>query len=158
MSTQTLYDKDFYAWVYHHIELVKEKRWDEIDTDILIDELENMAKRDRHELVSHLIILIAHLLKWQFQHQKLSEQWYEFDGKSWKRSIDEQRVQIEEQLEMSPSLKPFFSQAVTKAYQRAVVLAIKETELPKTTFPVNCPYTIEQLTDEDFYPQINRKK
>jgi len=154
MSTQTLYDKDFYAWVYHHIELVKEKRWGEIDTDILIDELENMAKRDKYELVNHLTILLLHLLKWEYQFQQLSEMWQEFNGKSWKFSIIEQRIQIEEQLEMSPSLKPFFSQAVTKAYQRAVMLAMKETELPETTFPANCPYTIEQLTDEDFYPQF----
>lgn len=153
MSTQALYDKDFYAWIYHNIELVKAKRWDEIDAEILIDELESMAKQDRHELVSHLIILIAHLLKWPFQKQQLSAQWHGFDGQSWKRSIDEQRVQIEEQLEISPSLKPFLPQAVQKSYQRAVKLAVKETGLPETTFPTTCPYTIEQLIDENFYPK-----
>jgi hypothetical protein len=30
-----------------------------------------MVKRDRNELVSYLKILIAHLLKWQFQLQQL---------------------------------------------------------------------------------------
>lgn len=153
MSTQSLYEKDFYAWVYHNIELVKAKKWDEIDADILIDELESMAKRDRHELVSHLMILIAHLLKWQFQFKQLSKKWQEFDGKSWQRSITEQRIQIQEQLKMSPSLKPYFDDAIDKAYPNALKMAIKETKLPKTTFPDACPYSIEQLLNDDFYPQ-----
>lgn len=153
MLTSTLYDKDFYAWIYHNIELVKAKKWDDIDTDILIDELESMAKRDRHELVSHLMILIAHLLKWQFQFKQLSKKWQEFDGKSWQRSITEQRIQIQEQLKMSPSLKSYFNEAIDKAYPNALKMAIKETKLSQTTFPDTCPYSIEQLLDDDFYPQ-----
>jgi hypothetical protein len=153
MQTQSLYEKDFYAWIYHNIELVKAKKWDEIDADLLIEELESMAKRDRHELISHLAILIAHLLKWQFQFKQLSEKWQEFDGRSWKRSIIEQRDQVESQLQMSPSLKPYFDDAIQKAYSRAVKIAAKETKLPVKTFPTICPYSIEQLLDDDFYPE-----
>lgn len=123
MQTQLLYEKDFYAWIYHNIGLVRSKKWDEIDADLLIEELESMAKRDRHELVSHLTILIAHFLKWQFQYKQLSGIWQEFDGKSWKRSIIELRDQIESQLQMSPSLNPYFNDAIQKAYIRAVKIA-----------------------------------
>lgn len=80
-----------------------------IDVELLIDELESMAKRDRHELVSHLIILIAHLLKWQFQLKQLAEQ--TFQGSSWRASIIEQRMYIERQLELSPSLKTVFNRS-----------------------------------------------
>lgn len=153
MQTQLLYEKDFYAWIYHNIDLVRSKKWDEIDTELLIEELESMAKRDRHELVNHLVILIAHLLKWQFQFKQLSEMWDTFDGKSWQRSIAEQRDQIEGQLKMSPSLKPYFDDAIQEAYPRAVKLAAKETKLPTKTFPTTCPYSIEQLLDDDFYPE-----
>ncbi|WP_353570958.1 DUF29 domain-containing protein [Candidatus Albibeggiatoa sp. nov. BB20] len=153
MQTQQLYEKDFYAWVYHNIELVRTKKWDEIDTDLLIEELESMAKRDRHELISHLIILIAHLLKWQFQFKQLSEMWQEFKGDSWQNSIIEQRNQLERQLQMSPSLNTYFDDAVQKAYSHAVNIAVKETNLPAKTFPKVCPYSIEQLLNENFYPQ-----
>ncbi|MEK7990820.1 MAG: DUF29 domain-containing protein [Thiotrichaceae bacterium] len=153
MQTQTLYEKDFYAWIYHNIELVRSKKWDEIDPELLIEELESMAKRDRHELIGHLAILIAHLLKWQFQFRKLSEKWQEFDGRSWKRSIIEQRDQVESQLQMSPSLKSYFDDAIQMAYSRAVKIAEKETQLPVKTFPTICPYSIEQLLDDDFYPE-----
>ncbi|WP_353570894.1 DUF29 domain-containing protein [Candidatus Albibeggiatoa sp. nov. BB20] len=153
METQLLYDKDFYAWIYHNIELVRSKKWDEIDADLLVEELESMAKRDRHELVNHLAILIAHLLKWQFQYKQLSKMWQEFKGDSWKRSIVEQRDQIESQLQMSPSLKPYFDDAIQKAYPRAVKIAVEETQLPVKKFPKTCPYSIEQLLDNRFYPE-----
>ncbi len=153
MQTQWLYEKDFYAWIYHNIELVRSKKWDEIDAELLIEELESIAKRDRHELVSHLIILIAHLLKWQFQFKQLTGIWQEFDGKSWGRSIAEQRKQIARQLKMSPSLKAYFTQAVEDAFDDAVYLAMQETDLPAETFPTACPYSIEQLLDDDFYPR-----
>ncbi|MEK7990616.1 MAG: DUF29 domain-containing protein [Thiotrichaceae bacterium] len=153
METQLLYEKDFYAWIYHNIELVRSKKWDEIDPELLIEELESMAKRDKHELVSHLAILIAHLLKWQFQYKQLSEMWQEFKGDSWERSISEQRQQIARQLKMSPSLKSYFAKAVEEAFSDAVYLAVKETHLSFETFPTTCPYSIEQLSDDDFYPE-----
>lgn len=64
---QLTYEQDFYLWINKNIELLKQGRFAELDIDILIDELDNMAKRDRRELISRLMILIAHLLKWEFQ-------------------------------------------------------------------------------------------
>jgi len=52
-----------------------------------------------------------------------------------------------------PSLKRELQTAVDDAYPDAIVLAIKDTGLYRTVFPENCPYTIEQLLDEDFYPK-----
>jgi len=157
MTAQNLYNKDFYGWIYHNIELIRLGQWEAIDKTLLIEELESMAKRDKHELISHLIILIAHLLKWQFQLKQLSQTWIEFEGKSWKRSIDEQRKQIQRQLNMSPSLKSYLLQAVAESYEDAVALASKETQLSITLFPPHCPYAIEQLFDEDFYPTPDDK-
>ncbi len=145
MNHSSLYEKDFYAWIQHHIELLKQGRLAEIEVDILIEELESMGKRDKRELVSHFIILIAHLIKWQFQPHRPSN--------SWPNSIDEQRIQITKQLEDSPSLKPFLSEAITKAYPDAVKLASKEAR-SLITFPTSCPYHLEQLLDEEFYPIV----
>ncbi|BAP55362.1 hypothetical protein THII_1065 [Thioploca ingrica] len=139
------YEQDFYAWIQHNIALLKQGKLNEIDIDILIDELESMAKRDKRELTSRLMILMAHLLKWQFQPNKQSG--------SWQSSIDEQRIQIIEQLEESPSLKNTLHEGIGRAYPKAVTLAAKETGLSLEIFPKECPYRIEQLLDDDFYPE-----
>jgi len=148
----TEYERDFHAWIQQHIALLKQGRFSEIDAEHLILELEDMAGRDRDELVSHLIILIAHLLKWQFQLKQLSELWEKFKGSSWRQSIIEQRNEILRQLRKKPSLKSYIHDAIVEAYPDAVRLATKETQLPQSTFPHECAYTLEQLLDDDFYP------
>ena len=146
-ALQLEYERDFYSWIYQTIELLKQRQFAAIDIDILIDELESMAKRDKRELVSRLMILIAHLLKWQFQpHQRSA---------SWRGSIREQRIQIMRQLEESPSLKSNLEAETIKSYPKAVDLAATETGLPTTIFPKTCQYSIEQLLDKNFYPSAN---
>jgi hypothetical protein len=152
MNMAQLYDTDFAAWALRNAELLKAGRVSEVDCVHLGEELESMAKKDRSELVSHLIILLAHLLKWQFQFAALQGMWREFSGKSWQSSIDEQRLQIQRQLKLSPSLKAFFAEAMIEAYPDAVKLASRETKLDKTVFPADCLYTLEQILDDDYFP------
>jgi hypothetical protein len=149
----TEYDRDFDSWIQQHITLLKQGRVNEIDVEHLIEELEDMGKSNPRELENRFVILIAHLLKWQFQLKRLSEKWQEFDGRSWQQSIIEQRSQIHKLLKNIPSLKRYTQNAVIEAYPYALKIAIKETQLPSSTFPDDCPYTIEQLLDDDFYPE-----
>jgi len=153
MNTLALeYEQDFHSWIEKHIHLLKTGQIHDLDKEHLIEELEGMANRDRNELVSHLVILITHLLKWQFQLTSLAEHWKEFEGKSWRNSIIEQRYRVANQLDNIPSLKNKLEEAVAKAYPKAVALAVKETGLPSKGFPKQCPYSIEQLCNDDFYP------
>jgi hypothetical protein len=149
------YEKDFHSWIEKHINLLKTGQVHDLDKEHLIEELEGMANRDRNELVSHFKILIAHLLKWQFQLNQLNERWSEFRGGSWKATIIEQRSEIQDQLESIPSLKRTLEEVITKAYPKAVSLAAKETGFSPKTFPKECPYSIEQLLNDDFYPNNN---
>jgi hypothetical protein len=148
------YEQDFDAWIQQHINLLKQGRLEEIDVDHLIEELEDMGKSNRRELVNRFIPLIAHLLKWQYQYKQLQNQWVTFTGGSWRGTITEQRTKMTKLLKQSPSLKGKLPEAILDAYPDALKVAVSETGLPKSTFPNSCPYTIEQLLDEDFYPEI----
>ena len=139
-----LYEQDLFAWTQQQVNLLTHQRWHELDVENLIDELEGMARRDRREMINRLIILIAHLLKWEFQPDHQSG--------SWRGSIQEQRLQLNGLLEDSPSLHQQFIESLEKAYPQAVKLASKETEMPTTKFPNECPYELAQLLDEDFLP------
>jgi hypothetical protein len=153
MNNAELYEHDFNAWIHNQISLLKAGKTNEIDIEHLIEELEDMGKSNLRELESRFIILIAHLLKWQFQLATLETQWQDFEGKSWRKTIIEQRTQLLYLLKKVPSLKQKLQNAVTEAYLEAVMLAVKESKLSKSIFPTDCPYTIEQLLDDDFYPE-----
>lgn len=144
MNMQSLYDRDFNLWIQEHILLLKEARFNEIDTVHLVEELEDMGKRDKRELKSRLRVLIAHLLKWQFQP--------EGRGISWESSINEQRLEIIYLLKDMPSLKSLIDSSVMEIYADAVDWASDETKLAQTVFPVQCLFSQEQLLDKKFFP------
>ncbi len=138
------YEHDFYLWLCHNVELLRQGKISDIDTENIAEELDGMSKSQHRELISRLKILLEHLLKWQFQP--------EYRSGSWKRTIVEQRDQIEELLETSPSLKYQFDDRIPKVYKKAVEYASAETGIPESDFPKASPYSLEQALDKDFYP------
>jgi hypothetical protein len=157
-ALQLEYERDFHCWIERHVTLLKNGQVHDLDIEHLVEELESMANRDRNELISHLVILIAHLLKWQFQFKHFAQTWQhagEYAAKSWQYTIIEQRYRIQDQLDRIPSLKQQLHDSIISAYPKAVALAVKETGLVAKTFPKHCPYPIEQLLDDNFYPTLN---
>ena len=141
---RAVYEQDWFAWVIDNAELLRQGRVSEIDSQHIAEELEDMGKSERHALASHLKVLITHLLKWQYQPP--------FRGVSWQLSIDNARDEIAELLEESPSLKGKIAEIVEKRYSAARKRAMLETGLPLTAFPEECPFSLEQLLDEEFRP------
>jgi len=92
-------------------------------------------------------------LKWEYQLKQLQNQWEHYTDRSWKGTIVVQRSGIVDLLKENPSLKRFLSDAIIESYPTALKSAIAETGLLKSVFPNECPYTIEQLLDDNFYPK-----
>jgi hypothetical protein len=144
MSTISLYERDIHAWTQQTAGLLKQRRFQDLDLEHLIEELETMGRRDRQELVSRLKILLGHLLKWQYQPAHR--------GSSWRGSILEQRLRIRDLLQDCPSLKPFVAEAIEVAYLDGAKLASRETGLPLAQFPDRSPYPLDDLLDDDWLP------
>ncbi len=66
------YDQDYQLWLQQTLEKLRLRDYVAVDWEHLIDEIESMGKRDRHRLKSNLIILLMHLLQWNFQAEKRS--------------------------------------------------------------------------------------
>ncbi|MBK1630570.1 hypothetical protein CKO31_07390 [Thiohalocapsa halophila] len=152
-STNKLYEQDYSAWARRQIELLSKRRFADLDIDHLVEELEDMGRSERNELESRLTILLAHLLKWQFQYAALSERWKEFKGDSWRSTIIEQRDRVAKRLQKSPGLRAELAALAAEAYADAIGLASKETGLHPEVFPPDCPYAMEQILDDAFFPE-----
>jgi len=138
------YDKDFYAWLMNNARLLREKKFSEIDQEHIAEELESMGKSEKRELISRLSVLLAHLLKWKFQSAKRT--------KSWQNTITTQRLDIIELLEDSPSLRYEVEDKIEKGYERAKLIAEDETGIDKKNFPKKCPFSFDQILDNEFLP------
>lgn len=144
MSALNLYDTDFYAWTQEQAKLIKAKAFDKLDLTNLIEEVECMGKHEKRELRSRLIQLLMHLLKWKYQHEEQS--------KSWARTIREQRYQIKMVLKDNPSLKPTLQEYIADAYSYSRTDAHEETGVFLKNFPETCEWTIEQILNDEFFP------
>jgi hypothetical protein len=138
------YEEDFFAWTEDQARLLRSGDLSLVDVENLAEEIESMGRSDRREVESRLVILLAHLLKWQVQ--------TEFQSRSWSSTIRTQRHDIEAVLADSPSLRPVVDQPRPALYERARRKAADETGISETNFPAVCPFTPTQIMAEDFLP------
>jgi uncharacterized protein DUF29 len=141
----TDYDADFYAWTIEQTRLLRAGELSAIDAANIAEEIESMGRSDRRELQSRLVVLTMHLLKWRQQPGARS--------RSWSATIEEQRLQIENIFEESPSLRPLAAAMLAQAYAIARARAIAETGLPDDAFPPVCPFSPENLFSLAFLPE-----
>lgn len=150
----TLYDHDLQLWIEQTIQQLKNHEFESLDIEHLIEELVDLGKSEKNALKGNLMILLAHLLKLKVQHDVPDS----MKG-SWFSSVLEHRQRVLNNLADTPSLKSFLVEAMEKAYPAGRKLAIKEGQLAsfgvrvpeEREYPTTCPFSIEQILDEDFY-------
>lgn len=139
LSPSVLFEQDETAWLETMAELIRLGRHDELDYANLAEYLTDMARRDRREVESRLTVLILHALKWAHQPEQRSG--------SWRATIIEQRQELEGLLSRGV-LRNHAEAELDDLYVKAVERVVAETGLPVETFPVVCPFTLEQLFQE----------
>jgi hypothetical protein len=144
INLKSLYKTDFVHWIESTIEHLRNRDYAAVDWENLIDEIEAMSRRERKTLKSNLIVVLLHLLKWEFQPEHRTG--------SWRGSIREHRRRIAEDLKDSPSLVPYLQEIWTECYESAREQAADETGLSLETFSIVCPYAHEQVLDSKFLP------
>jgi predicted nucleic acid-binding Zn-ribbon protein len=145
MNAAIEYNTDFYSWLMQNAALLREGRFAEADAEHIAEELEAMGKKEQRELISRLAVLLAHLLKWTFQSVRRT--------RSWTNTIAAQRMELLDLLEDSPSLRHEMEEKIAKAYERSRLMAENETGIDKNVFPAECPFSLAQILDKDFYPE-----
>jgi hypothetical protein len=122
------------GWLDQAAVLVRAGRIAEVNPIVLSEYLCDMARRDRREVYSRLIVLLTHLLKWDAQPERR--------GASWRGTIREQRRELRLLLE-SATLKDYAETVLSEAYSEARLQAADETELNISLFPLSFEGTLD---------------
>lgn len=139
------YEKDIVAWANEQAQLLRAGRFDQLDTQHLAEEIEDVGKSEQRELASRMAVLLAHLLKWRFQPERRSA--------SWEKTIRAQRKEVAYALYESPSLRVKLDEArwMDMVWARGVAQAASETGM--ADFPDACPWAIgDEVLREDWMP------
>lgn len=138
------YEKDFSKWADTQATLLKKGEFSKLDIDNLIEEIQDLGKREKQMLTSYLENLLMHMLKVKYQSEKHTS--------SWDNSIELASHKAQKTLLENPSLKPKLKDILKEAYFSARLLAASETKLNKETFPEECPWSLKEI-----FPALEKK-
>lgn len=141
-ASSKLYEQDFYLWLEEQVQALQESRYSDLDIGNLIEELEALGRAEKHAVLSHLRVLLIHLLKWQYQPDRRTS--------SWISTINTQRHDLD--LLLTVTLKRHLEENFESTYAKARRDAARETNLSLETFPHQCSFSVIHVLDEDFFP------
>jgi hypothetical protein len=146
MPLELLYDHDETAWLEIMSALAADGRFTEMDHFHLAEYLSDMAKRDRREVLSRLIVLLAHLLKWEHQPNRRTV--------SWKSTIREQRRELRQLLE-SGTLRNHAEAVLEAAYEEACEQVAEEASVKIEQLPERCPWSLDGAMELEIRDEVS---
>ncbi len=143
-SLKNLYELDYLAWYETTLEQVKNNQLNELDLDSLSEVLENLVRDTKKSGESYLKQIIIRLL--------LIEYWESerINHRHWAAEIMNFRDELD--IDMTTNLRKHLSKEKDNNYRKAVKYVMTKTGLNKPIFPDQCPYTLEQLLDDNWFP------
>ena len=140
----SLYERDFLRWTTDTVTKLKAKNFEQLDLQNLIEEIEDLGRSQKKELKSRLLVLLEHLLKRLYVNSP-------DNYRGWETTINEQRRQLELEIEDSPSLKTIWYESFHAAWR--IALKGVRKDYPQVTFPDVWSYSqdIDSMLDCDFW-------
>ena len=111
--TTSLYERDFYAWVQETAARLRDRDFNNLDLENVIEEIESLGRSEKKELQSRLKTLLEHLIK------RLYVNLPSYFG-GWENTIRTQRSELELLLISSPSLKSAWGESFDVAWRLAL--------------------------------------
>jgi hypothetical protein len=144
------YDDDFYAWTQHQAAVLREMPVTDnrFDREHVAEEIEALGKSERDVVRSQMRRIIEHFLK--LQYSPAQEPRY-----GWMGSIVDARIEIGDKI--TRTIRHEVEAELARLYRQAK----KQAELGLRQYgeqsvidrlPTDCPYTFDQLLEEDWYP------
>jgi hypothetical protein len=138
--------KDYHAWLLEQAAALRRRDIEALDCDELAEEVEGMARTARHHIKVGLRTILEHLSKLAYSKPT---------HRLWRAAISRSRDTIKLLLEESPGLRQYLDEYRVKGYRRARRLAGEslgwERKQWEANLPAECPWTLEQILDEDFF-------
>lgn len=126
ITEPSLYEQDFSLWIEDTVTKLREGKFNKIDLEVLVEEIEALGRSEKQEVENRLEVLLIHLLKRIYIDSA-------YDNRGWELTIAEQRRKLRRLLQKSPSLKQYFNHVFEEIYQDAI--AHVKLEYRSVSFP-----------------------
>jgi Domain of unknown function DUF29 len=139
-----LYEQDLYAWSELQADLLRRRRFAELDLEHVVEEIEDVGGSLYREVRSRVRTIMEHLLK--LEHSAASE-----PRAGWERTIRRERADLAEDL--TPSLRPRIERGLARFYETARIeaaaaLRAHGEHAAADALPTTCPFSLDQITGD----------
>ena len=143
-TAKDLYEEDFFVWSQNQAALLRERHFDELDLENLIEEVEDLGGALERSVRSRARTIMEHLLK--LQHSPAND-----PRLGWRATVRTQRSELLNDL--TPSLRRRLIDNLTELYARArhdAEGSLRDHGEPGAAdaLPATCPYTLDQITGD----------
>ena len=137
-----LYEIDDSQWLEETIKLLKDHQFQELDLENLIEELEDLGKRDKNAVANLLEQIIRHLLLLQYWSSESKN-----NTVHWQGAIYTFRTQLNRRI--TTNLRNYLESELDSIYKDALGFVKIKTQ-NSVSFPSECPFSLNQLLDIDW--------
>ena len=144
LAAKDLYDEDFYVWTQVQAGLLRERRFEALDLENLIEEVEDLGDAKKNAVLSNASVVIEHLLKLQYSPAQDPQG-------DWADSVIEHRKRLE--IALTARRLHILGEELSRVYaltRRATArrLRVHKEDAAADALPQECPYTVDQILDD----------
>ena len=146
-EAKSIYDQDFYVWTEVQAELLRQRRFEALDLENLIEEVEGLGDTKKSAVIGNASVIMEHLLK--LQHSPAQD-----PRRGWAESILEHRTRLE--FDLTPRLRQILEEELPRVYAivrrtTARKLELYGEDVAAAALPAVCPYNADQIIG-DWWP------
>lgn len=156
-SISNLYRDDFYAWTREQAGALRRLAGTrpnvEVDWANLVEEVEDLGVSERNAVHSRLRRVMEHCLK--LEHALATD-----PHRGWLNPIDDARAKIADRL--TRSMRPDVEAKLEHLYRQVVRRVRRDLEAygeadAVAALPETCPFSLDQILDDEWYPEPRRR-
>jgi hypothetical protein len=145
------YEEDFYAWTQYQAKVLRSLRTrdNRFDRENVAEEIETVGRNERDVVRSQVRRILEHFLK--LAYSPAGDPRY-----GWRGSIIDARAELDDRL--SPTLRHDLAGVMNKLYATARKRVANDLQEygeheAVASLPTECPYTLDQVFEDDWYPE-----
>jgi hypothetical protein len=143
-APKQLYEEDFYVWSQRQAELLRGRRFEELDLEHLVQEVAELGDAKRSAVLNNARVVMEHLLK--LQHSPAID-----PRNGWRASVREHRSGLE--IELTPQLRQILEEELPRVFRiasKSTAEAMRDhgEHAAADALPETCPYTVDQVTGD----------
>jgi hypothetical protein len=143
-AARDLHEEDFFVWSQKQATLLRARRFDELDLENLVEEVEDLGGALRRSVRLHVMSIVEHVLKLQYRPESEHRL-------AWREAVRRERSELLN--ELTSSLRRCLDENLPELYARARhdaegSLRDHGEQNAADALPASCPYSLDQITGD----------